>query len=263
LSVIAGPHRNLLLHSTATARHPSADATDWSGTWICVGLTGQLTQVGAVLPATIGTHGAHVRRTEDGLTAAINARPFGGCVSIPVHCGSTRNVRCPQLSCAFSEDGGVLDDTTDPTGAGRRGFVGDGRRTVRLPLAQWGPLIFVNVTMTEPPPLPVEDPASLAENLVVATGQRLVSGNWLDTPTRSAVAIAESLGAAGPDADAPAPNLAVVRAGPDTIAVFSRPAGHTRSTVVWAVIASRNGPLTAPPSTETNSRPDWSRILPM
>ena len=55
-----------------------------------------------------------------------------------------------KLACAFSEDGGVLDDTTDPTGAGRLGFVGDGRRIVELPLAQWGPLIFVNVTITEP-----------------------------------------------------------------------------------------------------------------
>ena len=97
----------------------------------------------------------------------------------------------------------------------------------------------------------------------MATGQRLMPGNWLDTPTLAATAIAEFLGVAGPGADAPAPNLAVVRDSSDTIVVFSRPAGHTRSTVVWAVIASRNGPLTAPPSTETNSRPDWSRILPM
>ena len=175
--------RNLLLQPSSTAQHPSAQPVDLTGTWVCVGLAGQLAEIDAVLPATIGHHAAHVRRTEDGLTAAINARPFGGCVSIPVHCGSTRNVRCPQFACAFSEDVGVLDSTTDPTGVARIGFVGDGRRApVKVPLAQWGPLLFVNITLVEPPPLSTVDGPTLDDVAVVATGQRLVSGNWLDTP---------------------------------------------------------------------------------
>src|SRR5258705_4519217 len=107
---------NLLLPPTSTGHYPSAETRDWTGTWVCVGLAEQLAEVGAVVPATIGYHATHVRRTEDGLVAAINARPFGGCVSVPVHCGSTQNVRCPQLACAFSEDGGVLDSRTDPSG---------------------------------------------------------------------------------------------------------------------------------------------------
>ncbi|CAN5142177.1 hypothetical protein BH09ACT8_BH09ACT8_08410 [soil metagenome] len=263
MTIFAGAQRNLLLQPSSTRRHPSADATDWTGTWVCVGLAGQLAEVGAVLPATIGVHAAHVRRTDDGLMAAINARPFGGCVSIPVHCGSTQNVKCPQLACAFSEDGGVLDSTTDPTGAARLGFVGDGRRTVRLPLAQWGPLLFVNVTMSDPPPLAIPDPTSLAEDRVVATGRRPMSGNWLDTPIRAAAAIADFLGGADIDANAPAANLALVRTASDTVAVLSRPAGRARSTVVWAVIASRNGALTERPSPETLSNPDLSRILPV
>jgi len=178
---------NLLLTPTSTGHHPSAETTDWTGTWVCLGLAEQLADVGAVLPATIGYHATHVRRTEDGLVAAINARPFGGCVSVPVHCGSTQNVRCPQLACAFSEDGGVLDSRTDPSGASRAHFLGDGRRTVRLPLAQWGPLLFVNVTMTEPPPLPIADTPSPDDSEVVATGLRLVPGNWLGTPPARSV----------------------------------------------------------------------------
>lgn len=105
-------HRDLLLTPVSSARHPSADITDWTGTWVCVGLAEQLTEVGAILPATIGQHAAHVRLTEAGPVAALNARPFGGCLSVPVHCGSTRNVRCPHRACAFSEDGPVLDDET-------------------------------------------------------------------------------------------------------------------------------------------------------
>jgi len=229
-------HGNLLLRPASTGQHPAAETADWTGTWVCVGLAEQLSEVGAVLPATVGYHGAHVRRTEDGLMAAINARPFGGCVSIPVHCGSTRNVRCPHLACAFSEDGDVLDSRTDPSGASRAQFLGDGRRTVRLPLAQWGSLLFVNVTMTEPPPLPIAVTPAPDDSEVVATGLRLVPGNWLDTPLRAASAIAGTLDGDRTCVTAVAPNLALVHYGTDTFVVLSRPAGHTRSTLVWALL---------------------------
>jgi hypothetical protein len=237
---------NLLLQPSSTAQHPSADTADWTGTWVCVGLAAQLGEVGAVLPATIGYHAAHVRRTEAGLVAAINARPFGGCMSIPVHCGSTQNVRCPQQACAFSEDGGVLDSSTDPTGAGRAGFVGNGRRPpARVPLAQHGPLLFLNITMSEPPPLPIADESAMDDLQVVSTGQQLVSGNWLDTPPRAASALADAL--PGAEVSTIAPNLALVRHGSDTVAVMSRPAGHTRSTLVWALLSAAGAGCTIDP----------------
>jgi nitrite reductase/ring-hydroxylating ferredoxin subunit len=225
----AAGSRNLLLQPSSTARHASADTADWTGTWVCVGFTGQLTEAGAVLPATIGHHAAHVRRTDRGLTAALNARPFGGCMSIPVHCGSTRNVRCPHLACAFSEDGGVLDRVTDPTGKLRAEFTGDGRRTVELPLAQWGPLLFVNVTLEPPAPLPVL--GTPPPGAVVATGSRLAAGNWLTTPGHAASDAAKAFGGT---AATVAPNLAIVRHTTGVFAALSRPAGPTRSTVVWA-----------------------------
>lgn len=220
---------NLLLRPASTGRHASADTADWTDTWVCVGFAGQLTEAGAVLPATIGHHAVHVRRGENGLTAAINARPFGGCMSIPVHCGSTRNVRCPHLACAFSEDTGVLDSATDPSGRARAEFTGDGRRTVVLPLAHWGPLLFVNVTLEEPGPLSVAE--TPPPGPVVATGSRLVSGDWLTTPRRTAGGVADSVGAT---TTVVAPNLAFVRHGTGTFVALSRPAGPTRSTVVWA-----------------------------
>ncbi|WP_158168254.1 hypothetical protein [Mycolicibacterium smegmatis] len=228
--------RDLLLTPVSSGRHPSADSTDLTGTWVCVGLAEQLTEVGAILPATIGQHAAHVRLTEAGPVAALNARPFGGCLSVPVHCGSTRNVRCPHRACAFSEDGPVLDDLTDPRGVARSEFVG--RRTVNIPLAQWGSLLFVNVTMRTPPPLPVPD-VTWDGVALVGTGSDTVAGNWLQAPSRAA----EQVTAACPWARTVtiAPNVVVIRDDRDVLAVFSRPAGKYRSTMTWAVFANSKG----------------------
>lgn len=223
---------DLVLTAASSGRHPAADVTDWTGTWVCAGLAEQLTDVGAVLPVTIGRHATHVRRTADGLVAALNARPFGGCLSVPVHCGSTRNVKCPHRACAFSEDGGVLDDRSDPTGTARAEFVG--RRTVELPLAQWGSLLFVNVTMRKPPHLTVPD-VGWDGVRIVDTGSETVAGNWLTTPARVATRIIETR--PGARLVEIGPNLVVITAGSDVCAVYSRPAGKNRSTVVWADFA--------------------------
>ena len=219
-----------LLAPSRSGRHPSADTRDWTDTWVCVGVVEQLTEPGAVLPATIGYHAVHVRRSAEGLVAAVNARPFGGCASIPVHCGSTRNVTCPHLACAFSADGGVLDGANDPEGAARAEFIGDGRRTVTLPLARWSSLLFTNVTLAAPVaahPLagvPAPQPAT-------AFGSAALSGDWLSTPRRVAAAAADAIGG---DVIPVAPNLVLIAHGHrNMFAVFSRPAGRNHSTVVW------------------------------
>jgi nitrite reductase/ring-hydroxylating ferredoxin subunit len=231
---------NLLLRPASGGRHPSADGSDWADTWVCVGFVEQLTEVGAVLPATIGYHAAHVVRTPGGLRAAINARPFGGCMSVPVHCASTQNIRCPHLACAFSAHGGVLDSTNDPRGRARAEFLGDGRRVVEVPLTQWGSLVFVNITLTAPDALSL--PGAPPGGTLVADGSQLVSGNWLGSPVRAAVAVTAALG--GGDVIAVSPNVVVIRdlsvSGADTFAIHSRPAGHTRSTVVWAVFGDQD-----------------------
>jgi hypothetical protein len=232
----AGETQNLLLQPTSAGRHSSADSDDWTGIWVCVGFAEQLTEVGAVLPATIGYHAAHVRRTDTRLLAALNARPFGGCMSVPVHCGSTRNVRCPHLACAFSEDGGVLDSRTDPGGRARVEFVGDGRRTVEIPVTSWGSLIFVNVTMSDPVQLPIAGNRTPDGLEAVTVGSHLVSGNWLSAPLRCASLVVDALGSVDTQVAEIAPNLAMVHCGTDVFAAMSRPAGHTRSTIVWALL---------------------------
>lgn len=218
-----------LLAPSPSGRHPSADTRDWTDTWVCVGVAEQLTEPGAVLPATIGYHAVHVRRTTDGLLAAVNARPFGGCASIPVHCGSTRNVTCPHLACAFSADGGVLDGANDPDGVARAEFIGDGRRTVILPLVQWSSLLFTNVTLAPVAPHPLAGVP--APQPATGFGSAALSGNWLATPLRVATAAADAIGG---DVIAVAPNLMLIQHGCDrTLAVFSSPAGRNHSTVVW------------------------------
>src|SRR4051812_90195 len=138
-------------------RPPPPEAEDWTGRWVCVGFADQLAQPGDVLPAGVGGHALHVRRAGDGtLAAAFNARPFGGCMSVPVQCTGARKIRCPHLACAFSEDPGVLGDGNDPDRTARRQFVGaDPARLVPVPLARWGPLLFLHVA-TVPPPPPLE-----------------------------------------------------------------------------------------------------------
>lgn len=136
-------------------RRPQAEAEDWTGRWICVGFADQLAHAGDVLPATVSGHAVHVRRAGDGtLAAAFNARPFGGCMSVPVQCVGARKIRCPHLACGFSEDPGVLGDDNDPDRTARRQFVGaDPTRLVPVPLARWGPLLFVHVATVHAPPL--------------------------------------------------------------------------------------------------------------
>jgi len=229
---VTAARRPNLLAPSASGRHPSADTRDWTDTWVCVGLEEELTEPGAVLPATIGYHAVHVRRTTAGLVAAVNARPFGGCASIPVHCGSTRNVKCPHLACAFSADGGVLDGANDPEGAARAEFVGDGRRTVTLPLAQWGSLLFVNVTVGPAAGHPL---AGLpAPHPATAFGSAVLPGNWLTAPLRVASAAVDGIGG---DVIPVAPNLVLVQHDwRRALAVFSKPAGQNHSTVVWAYL---------------------------
>lgn len=223
-----------LLRPASVGMHPSADRGDWTDTWVGVGFVEQLTEVGAVLPATIGYHAAHVVRSPTGPRAAINARPFGGCMSVPVHCGSTRNVRCPHRACAFSEDGGVLDTRNDPHGRARAEFVGDGRRIVEVPLTQWGSLLFVNITLSAPaaPAFPAASP----HGAVAAAGSVLVSGNWCSAPSRAAAAVTAALGG---DVTVVSPNVVVVgfssASETATFAILGRPAGQLRSILVWQV----------------------------
>lgn len=132
----------------------------WVHSWVAAGVVDQVPRPGDVLPATIGDHGVHVLREPDGsLSAGYNAFQQGGCWTIPAQCGNGSKVGCAYVSCGHSRDGGEL----------RAGRGGDDRlirqvvgvrpgRRVRVPLATFGPLLFValpgadDVTVTEQMP---------------------------------------------------------------------------------------------------------------
>lgn len=81
----------------------------WSRSWVAVGVEEMISEPGEVLPATIGIHGVHILRGDDGsLDAGYNAFQQGSCWTIPVQCGNGAKVDCPYVSCGHSRDGGVL-----------------------------------------------------------------------------------------------------------------------------------------------------------
>lgn len=249
-----------------TRRRPGAAGVlrpgDWTDRWMCVGFADQLRSPGDVLPATLGLHAIHVRRDEVGLNAAFNAKPFGGCMSIPLQCAGAKKIRCPHLACAFSEDPGVLGETTDPAGGLRRQFVGDHPdRLVSIPLAPIGPLLFVYVGFSSPEP-----PDWLSARVMdclqgarTATGitEHVVAASWRAGPVHSAAALAARHGptsirnasapprrvASGEDGlDASdglvAGNLVLGRLHDVTVAALYRPLGAQRSSVLSAVLLS-------------------------
>ncbi|WP_448613916.1 hypothetical protein [Modestobacter sp. URMC 112] len=266
-------------------RRPRAEAEDWTGRWVCVGFADQLAHAGDVLPATVSGHGLHVRRAADGtLSAAFNARPFGGCMSVPVQCTGAHKVRCPHLACGFSEDPGVLGDHDDPDRTARRQFVGtDSARLVPVPLTRWGPLLFVHVSTVPAPPL--EESLSPLGTAVpddlraTAVAEHELPLGWRSGPRAAVATLATRVGAGtlreqeaggvctltAPDGATPLtchlvwPHLLLARQPGRLTAALFRPVGADRCSVLSAVLR--------PADSRTRERDDdrdaqsWREVL--
>jgi hypothetical protein len=123
------------------------DEAVWTRDWICVGSHEAIPDVGDLLPFTIGTHGLHVQRAEDGLKARFNKAQHGGCRIVPLQCQTGAKTKCSFTSCGYSRDRNAIP----------AGELGDGMpemhqylglRPERLLTAHarsWGPLIFVSL----------------------------------------------------------------------------------------------------------------------
>lgn len=227
-------------------RHPSAVDREWSGEWVAVGFAEQLASEGDLLPATIGWHGAHVRRLVGGtLGASLNARPFGGCFAVPSHCASTQNISCAHLGCAFSKDPDVLTAQTDPDGRGRRQFVGDRPdRAVDVPVRSCGSLLFVSVTTDVNAPW---DPGQAASDGLRDEVADRVAGPVVAVPAGVEWTAAASwvtrhvdrLAAGRPvlaNVDTWWPNVVVVRLDDEVLCFVARPEGSTRSKLFVAAL---------------------------
>ena len=266
-------------------RRPRAEAEDWTERWVCVGFADQLAHAGDVLPATVSGHGLHVRRAGDGtLAAAFNARPFGGCMSVPVQCAGARKIRCPHLACGFSEDPGVLGDHNDPDRTARRQFVGaDPARLVPVPLARWGPLLFVHVGAVAAPA--VEEALAPLRTSVpddcraTAVAEQVLPLGWRSGPRAVVATLATRCGAGAlreqeaggvatltaPDGGAQLtcqlvePHLLLARHSGQLLAALFRPVAPDRCSVLSAVLHPAGGRVRA--DTSERDAHSWREVL--
>lgn len=155
------------------------DEKIWSRRWVAIGYTAQLPNAGDILPYTVGNHGIHVERNENGaLSGRFNFAQHGGCRTVPLQCQTGRKTKCSYLSCGFSRD------RTEgfPTSINRedvrtRHFIGfNNAKLLPVRVKLCGSIIFVNIDPTnedswENPSLPRLDGA-------VAASTQEFSCNW-------------------------------------------------------------------------------------
>lgn len=123
------------------------DEKIWTRSWVCIGADREIPNVGDLLPYTVGNHGIHVQRADDGLIGRFNLAQHGGCRFVPAQCQTGSKTRCSFTSCGYSRDRGVIaaGELGDNTPAMRQylGFRPDRLLPVRVENA--GPFLFVNL----------------------------------------------------------------------------------------------------------------------
>lgn len=63
------------------------DERVWTRDWVCIGTERDIPRPGDLLPYTLGNHGIHVQRQQDGsLRGAFNSAQHGGCRVVPLQC---------------------------------------------------------------------------------------------------------------------------------------------------------------------------------
>ena len=81
----------------------------WTRNWIAVGFTDEIPNAGDLLPFTVGHHGLHVQRQEDGsLVGRFNKAQHGGCRAVPAQCQTGKKTKCSFTSCGYSRDRNVI-----------------------------------------------------------------------------------------------------------------------------------------------------------
>lgn len=157
------------------------DEAVWTRDWIPVGTVHEIPGAGDLLPFTLGYHGVHVQRMEDGaLEARFNLAQHGGCRVVPVQCQQGTRTGCSFTSCGYSRDRGPIEGGEEQ-GDSRVMYQYLGLRPERLfpvQVARAGSLIFLDI-----------DPDSAAPDLaseldlpgpVVDPDARRVHREWLE-----------------------------------------------------------------------------------
>ena len=123
------------------------DEKIWTRSWICIGSEREIPNVGDLLPHTVGNHGVHVQRGNDGLTGRYNLAQHGGCRFVPAQCQTGSKTRCSFTSCGYSRDRGAIaaDELGDNTPTMRQYLGYRPERLLPVTVESAGPLLFVNL----------------------------------------------------------------------------------------------------------------------
>lgn len=124
------------------------DEAVWTRDWVSVGTIHEIPLEGDILPFTLGYHGVHVQRMEDGqLAARFNMAQHGGCRMVPTQCQQGERTSCSFTSCGYSRDRGPISRVEGPDTT-RITYQYLGLRPERLHpvhVAQLGQLLFLNI----------------------------------------------------------------------------------------------------------------------
>jgi hypothetical protein len=139
------------LPSFAFCSKKFADLEDekvWTRNWICVGYAERIPNAGDILPHTIGNHGIHIQRQNDGsLIGRFNFAQHGGCRFVPGQCQTGKKTKCSYTACGFSRDRDVMHAAEDGNPTQDMGqYLGPHvERLMPVQVREWGPFIFANV----------------------------------------------------------------------------------------------------------------------
>ncbi len=126
------------------------DEAVWTRDWICIGAHEAIAGKGDLLPFTVGTHGIHVQRTDNGIVARFNKAQHGGCRAVPLQCQTGAKTKCSFTSCGYSRDRSAIpaSELGDGTPAMHQYLGLRPERLLTTHVQSWGPLIFVNLDVT-------------------------------------------------------------------------------------------------------------------
>ncbi len=120
----------------------------WTRNWIAVGFTDEIPNAGDLLPFTVGHHGLHVQRQEDGsLIGRFNKAQHGGCRAVPLQCQTGKKTKCSFTSCGYSRDRNVIRveeiGENTPTMHQYLGLIPE--RLLPVKVEVFGSIIFINL----------------------------------------------------------------------------------------------------------------------
>lgn len=120
----------------------------WTRNWIAIGSTLEIPNSGDLLPYTVGNHGIHVQKEDDGtLIGRFNKAQHGGCRAVPQQCQTGKKTKCSFTSCGYSRDRHVIRveeiGENTPTMHQYLGLIPE--RLLPIKVETLGSLIFINV----------------------------------------------------------------------------------------------------------------------